>query len=104
MRVIVRDAPHGHAQKQSPGNRPGLLTQLTFVMLYATFFIALETPLLIGSAVAGATFCAMPASSLPCAGRVSNLGGECAVASSTNSDGDFTPNSFSTKLNVALVL
>src|SRR6185436_1022268 len=62
----------------------------------ATFFIALDTPLLIGSAVSVATFCAMPASSLPWPVRVSKCSRACLVESSTNSDGDFTPNIAST--------
>src|SRR5690242_13950550 len=92
------------AQNKSPGHRPGLTHATKFVARYATFFIAFSTPLLIGSAVSVATFCARPASSLPCAVSVSNCMRECAVATSINSDGDFTPNSFSTKVNAALVL
>src|SRR5437660_8012591 len=80
-------------QKQSPGNRPGLDdTQLTASWLQATFFIAFSTPLLNGSAVSVATFWARAESSLPCAVSVSNCERECAVVSSTSSDGDLTPN------------
>jgi hypothetical protein len=53
-----RSKPFGvlRLAQKSPGHRPGLLTLLTLVTLYATFFIAFETPVLIGSADSVATF------------------------------------------------
>src|SRR5947209_12190980 len=80
--------------RKSPGDWPGL-TQRYWQNAQATFFIALLTPLLIGSAVSVATFCARPASSLPWPVSVSKCSRACLVDSSTNSDGDFTPNSAS---------
>src|ERR1700689_3261776 len=70
----------------------------------ATLANALFIPLLIGSAVSVATFCARALSSLLWAVSDSNCFRACALDSSIISDGDFAVISSPKKSNAALVL
>jgi hypothetical protein len=65
---------------------------------------AVATPALSGSVILMVTFWASSVSSLVCAIIVSNCFRACAVDSSTNSDGDFTPSSCWACSKAALVL
>ena len=71
----------------------------------ATFLLnAIVMPALSGSVILVVTFWASSVSSLVCAIIVSNCLRACAVDSSTNSDGDFTPSSYWACSKAELVL